>query len=759
VFPFTEASNGLRERCCGAKDRGAIKMRRIAVLLSVIAVAIFSRPVFGQGYPQNDQGGYPPNYQGGYSNNQAGDPPSRVARLSYITGKVSFEPSGEEQWSQASMNYPVTTGDRLYTDDDGRAEFETGNIAVRMAPNTDLSTTNLNDQLVQLGLSQGTLRVRAYEIAGGNSIEIDTPSAALTLLRAGSYRVETYPDGNTTLVAVNDGDLEISAAGITRTLHAGEAVRLEGTDYVRMDRISLPDRDDFDQWCSDRDGRFMNSDSRQYVSSYTPGYADLDQYGRWDNAPEYGRVWYPSQVAADWAPYRYGRWVWVEPWGWTWVEQEPWGFAPFHYGRWALIGSRWGWVPGPVIAVRPIYAPALVAFAGGPRAGVQVWFPLGPRDPYLPWYHHSDGYLRQVNVTNVRYVNVTNITNIRVENIHYAYQRIAPTAVSTEVFRGSRPVGRERVRLDADDIGRARVINHPDVRPDERTIHAGLPAAHPPVESIRPRIENRVVNARVPEGGRPGEPRNDRDDRPDRDRNDERPGYNRNPVFNHQGEAGNPGGQSGQNNDRNANAGDRGINDHRGEAGNPGGQNREGDNRQNNDRNPRIGDNGRPPDAGNPRNLPGRDNPPSTGDNRNGRGPETTGGPYQTKPAIVQNGRGPDTAGGPYQTKPAIVQNGRGGETGASDNGRSASNGPPQDRHSLVNKNPAPPQNPSFSQRQPAMQDHPGRPLEPQQVENIRRGEPAGPRQDREVPPHQASAQRQGPPPARNDSRPEHERR
>ena len=222
------------------------------------------------------------------------------------------------------------------------------------------------------------------------------------MLRAGSYRVETYPDGNTTLVAVTEGDLEISGSGINQTLHAGQAIKLEGTDQVRMDWISLPDRDDFDQWCAGRDGRFVNSNSRQYVSEYTPGYADLDQYGRWDNAPNmdaYG-IRHKSRLT--------GRLIVTDAGsglsrgaGPGWKKNRG---ALLHFTMVAglLIGSRWGWVPGPVVTVRPVYAPALVAFVGGPSADVQVWFPLGPRDPYLPWYHHTDVYLRQVNVTNVR---------------------------------------------------------------------------------------------------------------------------------------------------------------------------------------------------------------------------------------------------------------------------------------------------------------------------------------------------------------------
>ena len=708
-------------------------------LTVMIFMALLSAPLFGQDsqYPQDSQN------QGG------GDPPGRVARLGYVSGSVSFQPSGEDQWSQALANYPLTTGDRVYTDRDGRAELETGNIAVRLSSGTDLSTTSLSDQLVQLGLAQGTLRVRAYEILQGSSVEIDTPNAALTLLRAGSYRVETFPDDNTTLVTVNSGDLEISGNGFSQVLHSGQSVKLSGDQELQADSVQPQGDDDFDRWCSDRDRRFLSSNSRQYVGQYTPGYDDLDQYGQWEPAQEYGQVWYPSAVPAGWAPYRYGRWAWVEPWGWTWVEDEPWGFAPFHYGRWALIGSRWGWVPGTVVVgVRPVYAPALVAFVGGPNANVQVWFPLGPSDPFLPWYHHSDVYLRQVNVTNVRtQVNIVNVINVRnVNNIHYAYQRVAPTAVSTEAFRGSRPVAREAVHVDVNLIGRAQVIPHPEIRPDANAIHAGAPAAHPPVERTRPRIESRAPVANGNNAGRPQG--NQRGGQPQQPQGNGRP----------QGNA--PGTQTEQTRPAQV---------------------------------PRT-----PPPGGAPatdanRNAPPRDNihaaPPA--DNRDAnRGNTQT---EQTRPAEVPrtpppSGQNQSANQGAAHNPPPSGQNpppadanrnnfGRGNPNSNADNGNNnregqggrpqnangsqnpggQQNGPPQDRHALVTKNPPPQQNPSFSQKQGAMEEHPGRPLEPQQVDNIRRGQPAGQQQDREVPAHHDAAPQQQPkskpsnPPSNND--------
>ena len=103
-----------------------------------------------------------------------------------------------------------------------------------------------------------------------------------------------------------------------------------------------------------------------FVSPEMTGVEDLDRHGGWQQHPEYGAVWTPTQVVVGWAPYRHGQWVWQRPWGWTWVDDAPWGFAPFHYGRWLSWGGRWCWAPGPRVA-RPVYAPALVAWVGGPQ--------------------------------------------------------------------------------------------------------------------------------------------------------------------------------------------------------------------------------------------------------------------------------------------------------------------------------------------------------------------------------------------------------
>ncbi len=424
---------------------------------------------------------------------EEGDPPGRVARLSYLNGQVSLQPSGEDQWTDASTNHVVTTGDRLYTDQGSRAELEIGPFALHMQQTTDLTIVNLNDRILQVGLTQGSIRLTVFDLPPENSVEIDTPNGALTVLRPGWYRVDSDPNTSSTLVSVNSGSLQVNGEGVSQTVNARQAVQLTGADPVQITSMSLPNQDEFDEWCAKRDERIRSFAAAQYVNRYIPGVEDLDDHGRWQVTADYGPVWFPAGVAVDWVPYRFGHWVWVEPWGWTWVEDEAWGFCPFHYGRWALIGSVWGWVPGP-IAVTPIYGPAFVAFVGGAGfsigfgVGVQAWFPLGPRDPFFPWYHCGREHLLQVNITNVR--NVTNITNTinvtNINNIHYAYKEVATTAVPANVFRSGQPVAHSVIRVPPEQLAKAQVVPHPSVAPAREAVFGGRgPVNPPPVRSAR----------------------------------------------------------------------------------------------------------------------------------------------------------------------------------------------------------------------------------------------------------------------------------
>ena len=394
----------------------------------------------------------------------AGDPPSRVARLNYQSGPVSFRPGSVEEWTAAAVNFPLTTGDHLWTDDGGRTEMHVGSTGIRMASQTAMSILNLDDHIVQFSLTEGSLNVHLRYLAEDEAFEVDTPNVAVSLLRPGEYRISFDGDHNITMVVVRSGQAEITGAGSAIPVRAGQSARITGDESPTQDIAGVPPPDGFDRWCEDRDRREERSESARYVSREMIGYEDLDEYGAWRELPEYGWVWAPRTVVAGWAPYHYGRWAWVEPWGWTWVDDAPWGFAPFHYGRWAFVTGGWFWVPGTMVA-RPVYAPALVAFVGGPRFGVGAgigggvaWFPLGPHEVYRPAYHVSDVYVRQVNITHV--TNVTVINNVNVTNVRYVNQNVqgAVMAVPHEAFVSARPVHEARMTVNARDVAQAQVV-------------------------------------------------------------------------------------------------------------------------------------------------------------------------------------------------------------------------------------------------------------------------------------------------------------
>ena len=421
------------------------------------------------------------------------DPPGRVGRLNYRSGDVSFRPGDVEDWVPAEINRPLTTGDHLWTDEGARAELHIGTAALRLDSRTAFQFLNLDDRTVQIRLTEGSLNVHLRTLGENETFEVDTPNTSVSLLRSGEYRIDVNPDNYVTAVIVRGGEAEVTGANQAFPVRAGEQAQITGSDSLSYDTSGAPPIDQWDNWCMDRDRREERSESARYVSRDMVGYQDLDDYGNWRTVSDYGPVWVPRGVAVGWAPYHYGHWVWVEPWGWTWVDDAPWGFAPFHYGRWVYVGY-WAWVPGPV-AVRPVYAPALVAWVGGPRFSLSVgfgagmagvaWFPLGPREVYVPAYHASPVYINRVNVTNTTIVNNINVTNINTTNVRYV-NREAPgavTAVPQNAFAGARPVQGAAIPVRGEALQSAQVMNTAPVAPTRASVvggYAGGRVAQPP---------------------------------------------------------------------------------------------------------------------------------------------------------------------------------------------------------------------------------------------------------------------------------------
>ena len=410
------------------------------------------------------------------------DPPGRVARLGYLQGSVSFQPAGETDWVGAVPNRPLSTGDQLWTDEDSRAEVQLGSAVIRLAPLTTFSFLNLDDDTVQIQLTSGSISLTVRRLGEEEDFEVDTPNQAFTIFQPGHYRVEASSDGGYTVISVRGGAGEVTGSGQSFEVRAGQRGTFTGTDLLYADVEPLYEPDEFDAWVEARDHRYDYSRSVQYLSPDVVGYEDLDDSGDWREDPGFGHVWFP-RVEYGWAPYHTGHWAWISPWGWTWVDDAPWGYAPFHYGRWVSVGGRWGWVAGPV-AVRAVYAPALVVFiGGGPGAvgGNVGWFPLGPREVYVPSYHVSQAYMTRVNVSSTT-VNVTTVTNVynttiinkttNITNITYANRSVqgAVVVVPQQAFVSAQPVARASVAVSTQQIASMSVSARASVAPTQASV-------------------------------------------------------------------------------------------------------------------------------------------------------------------------------------------------------------------------------------------------------------------------------------------------
>ena len=470
-------------------------------------------------YPNQGTASYPDQSSAPDNSNPANDPPSRVARIQFISGEVSMQPGGANDWVAAALNRPLTTSDRMWTDKDSRAELNVGNAFIRMNSETSMTFTNVGDNTLQMQLDQGTLELTVSHLEPFEILEIDTPNIAFDVMEAGVYLIEVPANDNQTLVTVRKGHGQATGSAPAVTVAQGQLVRFTGQGTLQNYAYAAPEPDSFEDWAQVRDRRLNGSQSAQYVAPGTIGYQDLDYYGSWRTVPTYGAIWTPSSVPVGWAPYRNGHWVWVSPWGWTWVDDAPWGFAPFHYGRWVFYGGTWGWAPGPAyVGWRPYYAPALVGWVGGGGWGFGVsfgfggggcgWFPLGWGEAYYPWYHGYRGnyvsrnYIRNVNVTNTRITNINNVTNNyyrnNINNVNYVNRNVAGavTAAPKSALINGQNIARYGKPVSASELGNAQVVRNVDVSPTRQSMRGGSnvrSGAVPPRTAI-----NRPVVTRTP---------------------------------------------------------------------------------------------------------------------------------------------------------------------------------------------------------------------------------------------------------------------
>jgi len=418
-----------------------------------------------------------------------GDPPAQVGRLSEVDGVVSFHTADQAQWSPAVINYPVPAGSSFWTEPSARAALELGPAIIRLASQTEFDVVVLDDHNFQGQIGQGAVNLHLFALSSGDGFQIVTARGTVQITAPGHYHIDGGSGATPTLVTVFDGAAEFVGINTNLAIHPSETAAISGDPAASLTYdVAGAQPGPLDQWATARETQLQIAAQPQYVSAEMTGYQDLESNGSWNQTSSDGPVWYPANMPQDWAPYRDGHWAYVAPWGWTWIDDAAWGFAPFHYGRWARVDDRWGWYPGAVVQ-QPVYAPALVAFIGGPPgpgglaigisigavAAAVAWIPLGPHEAYDPPYRHSPAYLHNVNITNV--TNFTTITNNRTVNNYV--NRSAVTVVPAAAMVGSQPIAHAAVAVPAAQLAaRPIAAAPPSVRPTLATAGATPAAVH-----------------------------------------------------------------------------------------------------------------------------------------------------------------------------------------------------------------------------------------------------------------------------------------
>jgi len=442
-----------------------------------------------------------------------GEPPARVARLAFTSGAVSFHDEADGAWTAAVVNTPLTTGDAIWTEPDARSEISLAGTRLRMEGASELDVLALDDEQTRLRLSQGRIDIKTFSLDASQPYQIVTPRGTVTLLHQGDYYVEAGSLEDPTRLGVRSGAAQLEALdGQVLAVRPGEVGEVVGdASHPQLRIVSAPPPAPPAFWAN-RDRQVAYDQPPQYMPAGVTGYEELNAHGHWVNDASYGMVWMPRAVPAGWAPYRTGHWTYRQPWGWTWIDDQPWGFAPYHYGRWANRNNRWMWVP-PQRDTRPVYAPALVAFVGGVELAVTLadrrsspvgWFPLGPREVYVPAYTTNRDYYQRINrsaaiqdrILDDRWRRTERREGgIMAQNLRLMNQRFA-TVVPTADFVRSQPVSRAALRVARDRVAAVPVA--PVAAPPAPTLAVSRPGVAAPSLGPAPGAPTRPPTTTAP---------------------------------------------------------------------------------------------------------------------------------------------------------------------------------------------------------------------------------------------------------------------
>lgn len=392
------------------------------------------------------------------------DPPGRAFRVATIEGRAQVRNLQEDTAGAIGINWTIGAGNALSTERFSKAELRMGSSVFRLDEESELEILQLEDNTLQLRLNYGSLAVKISNPAMLNDLIVDTPYGRVQWKEVGSARVQVWPRSSRSSVNVFSGKVVYAGEASQITVRAGHQVEFFGDD-VSTNAASITD---FDRWGESRDfAQVVSPETLRYVSSEMTGYEELDRQGSWRETAQYGTAWFPH--SRNWTPYRQGHWEWVSPWGWTWVDGTPWAYVTSHYGRWAWADNRWCWVPGQQNR-RPTWSPALVGWSSDGRTvhspvphSRMSWFPLGPREAWIPWYSSSPQYVHRVNqhyvpnlhVGHVHAPNQYQYADRYTQGRHDQFVRVATVGVAPRPRHQNHPANTGSIRSAIEGVVQA----------------------------------------------------------------------------------------------------------------------------------------------------------------------------------------------------------------------------------------------------------------------------------------------------------------
>lgn len=427
-------------------------------------------------------------------------PPGRVGRVSLVSGKVDYRGPGDAQWSPASINDPVAVGVALRTAMQTRAEIRIGADTIDLAEGTEIAIVRLDRLVAEIAVRQGRIDLDIRHFDPSEALQIDASLGGVWLYQQGRYDVDTGGGDRAPRIAAFTGAARFVGRSGDIPIDAGERIVFSTAAPVKA-VSETASGDEFAEWCGGRAVDDSRLAAPYFVSRDMTGYAELDAAGTWRVSENYGPVWTPKSAAADWQPYRNGHWRWFPPWGWSWVDKEPWGFATSHYGRWMFSDNKWSWAPGNWTA-NLVWAPAVVRFLGTPGVGLSyadgrgpaiAWLPLAPKEVYWPNYSHDVEYIQAINRGIIRDPSTITLREdgepaAAIANAPLANRQFA-SVVPRPTFTGGQEIAAALLTIPEDRLLNApAIMGSPPIGPPPAPVHTAITSAvreHSPNEPTR----------------------------------------------------------------------------------------------------------------------------------------------------------------------------------------------------------------------------------------------------------------------------------